>query len=226
VSAERTGPGPRVIPQIPRSSPPGRRLVIIDIGLVSAFVDAIGRQRRCNDPHRREDTAAEKVMRILLAVDGSEFSEAAVSVILRHLRPEGTEVRVIHAVAWNEGLDLAYQFAEGPHAARDVLAARARADACASDVVSAAAQRLRAGGFEATPIVEQGDAADTILLMAADWHADLIVMGSHGRGGMARLLLGSVSDVVVRRAGCPVLLARGGPAVATPQPVAATRAAV
>jgi nucleotide-binding universal stress UspA family protein len=51
----------------------------------------------------------------------------------------------------------------------------------------------------------EGDAAHEIVRLAADEHCDLIVMGTHGRTGLARLLMGSVAELVVRRAPCPVL---------------------
>lgn len=53
-----------------------------------------------------------------------------------------------------------------------------------------------------------GNAADEILKLAEDVGADMVVIGSHGRTGLKRLLLGSVSEAVVRRARCPVIVAR------------------
>lgn len=53
--------------------------------------------------------------------------------------------------------------------------------------------------------LEKGDAADTILQVAEQTNADLIVMGTRGRTGVIRLLMGSVAEKVVRRASCPVL---------------------
>ena len=148
-------------------------------------------------------------MRVLLAMDRSKYSQAALCALMTQLRPEGTEVRVLHTIEWSEGLEPSFYFAEGPHAARDVLVARERADLSAHDLVNTAATRLRAAGFDAVPVVQDGDAATGILQMAAEWNTDLIVMGSHGRHGLQRLLLGSVSDVVVRRASCAVLVVRG-----------------
>ena len=58
-------------------------------------------------------------------------------------------------------------------------------------------------------ILEEGDAADEILRVASDNKADLIVMGTHGRSALQRLVLGSVAVKVVRQAPCPVVTVRG-----------------
>jgi nucleotide-binding universal stress UspA family protein len=58
------------------------------------------------------------------------------------------------------------------------------------------------------PVVVAGDARDAILETAEALNADLIVMGTHGRRGIPRLVLGSTADHVVRRAPCPVLTVR------------------
>jgi len=60
------------------------------------------------------------------------------------------------------------------------------------------------------PIVEAADPRDLILDAARRLEADLIVMGTHGRTGVGRLLLGSVAEDVVRAAPCPVLVVRSG----------------
>ena len=56
--------------------------------------------------------------------------------------------------------------------------------------------------------IEEGEAATTILQQADQKHADLIVMGTHGRTGLEYMLLGSVAEKIVRRAHCPVLTIR------------------
>jgi len=58
------------------------------------------------------------------------------------------------------------------------------------------------------PLVKAGDPRDVILEVAAAIPADLIVMGSHGRRGFKRLVLGSVAEAVLREATCPVLVVR------------------
>jgi nucleotide-binding universal stress UspA family protein len=60
-------------------------------------------------------------------------------------------------------------------------------------------------------------AGDEILRVAAEDGCDLIVLGTHGRSGVGKLLLGSVAEQVVRRAACPVLTVRhGGPGIEAP----------
>jgi len=54
-------------------------------------------------------------------------------------------------------------------------------------------------------VYREGPATQTILETADDYNADLIVMGTHGRSGIGRLLLGSVTEEVLRKASCPVL---------------------
>jgi nucleotide-binding universal stress UspA family protein len=76
--------------------------------------------------------------------------------------------------------------------------------------------------------LEQGDAVREILRVAAAVRADLIVMGTHGRGGLSRLLVGSVAEIVMRNAPCPVLTVRAplpagakkGPAVSDQEAIA------
>jgi len=72
--------------------------------------------------------------------------------------------------------------------------------------------RLKAGaenkGISAGTMMREGDVHEEILSAAREVKADLIVMGTHGRRGLNRLILGSVAESVARRAGCAVLLIR------------------
>jgi nucleotide-binding universal stress UspA family protein len=63
-------------------------------------------------------------------------------------------------------------------------------------------------------VVMTGEARTAILAAAQEMRADLIVMGTHGRRGVSRLVLGSVAESVARTAPCPVLLVRSGLAIA------------
>jgi nucleotide-binding universal stress UspA family protein len=72
-------------------------------------------------------------------------------------------------------------------------------------------------------VLRDGPAVETILGLADEVRADLIVMGTHGRGGLGRLLLGSVAEQVLRRAHCPVLFVKAGMPVPPAEPDSAAR---
>ena len=74
--------------------------------------------------------------------------------------------------------------------------------------VEALVQRARAGGATASGLTWEGDAGESIVEASEAETADLIVVGTHGRGAVGRLFLGSVSDHVVRHARCPVMVVR------------------
>ena len=86
--------------------------------------------------------------------------------------------------------------------------------------VDEAAVRLRAAGLEVTAKVASGDPAHEILRAAAEVDADLVVMGTHGRTGLTRLLLGSVARNVILHTHASVLVMRRPWLGATPQPTA------
>ena len=69
---------------------------------------------------------------------------------------------------------------------------------------------VRSRGFDAQPALRKGPAWREINATASEAKADLIVIGSEGRGGLGRALLGSVAEKVVRTAPCPVLVVRRG----------------
>ena len=96
-------------------------------------------------------------------------------------------------------------------ASADTNGARPRWDQIRDDR-QLAAQRLvdtgRTSGIDVRFLVWTGAAAESIIDAAESEAADLIVVGSHGRGRLGRLILGSVSEEVTRRAPCPVLVVR------------------
>lgn len=74
-------------------------------------------------------------------------------------------------------------------------------------------RKLPAPEFEASVkhLVREGDPATEIVRVADEEACDAIVIGSHGRSGLGRLLIGSVADAVLRKATCPVLVVKGAP---------------
>jgi nucleotide-binding universal stress UspA family protein len=140
-------------------------------------------------------------MKILLCVDPSEHSKAAVQAVLLHYQPQQTEVRVLHvlqpiAISAAPQMDPMYT----PELQEQGGEAKKLVDRVASE--------LRGAGFRAEAALVKGDVREIVVDAAEKWHSDLIVMGSHGRGGLRRLLLGSVAEFVARHAPCSVLIAR------------------
>jgi nucleotide-binding universal stress UspA family protein len=70
------------------------------------------------------------------------------------------------------------------------------------------ARRLRTHGVTVTTELPQGPADEEIVARAKDLKVNLIMMTTHGRGGLGRMLFGSIADKVLRRASCPVLIIR------------------
>jgi nucleotide-binding universal stress UspA family protein len=145
--------------------------------------------------------------RILVAVDGSPGSARAVAHAIALSKAFGAVLRVLHVV------DMGW-LALGPELAVDTqrLAAARRAEG--ERTVTAALETARAAGVPVeTSLVETGApgqrVASQIVQEAQAWPADLLVLGTHGRSGAERLLLGSVAEGVARRASVPVLLVHG-----------------
>ncbi len=143
-------------------------------------------------------------MKVLLPIDTSPCSDAAVQAIINQFQPDQTDVRVVHAVDWTVELPTYLAFAEGPTAARDILEARSIRMEDGGTLVSRVAEQFKAAGFVTSTEVREGGAAEAILASAAEWHPDVILMGSHGRHGVNRVLYGSVAEHVMRRATCGV----------------------
>jgi nucleotide-binding universal stress UspA family protein len=148
------------------------------------------------------------VMKILLAIDGSECSKSAIESLINQYQPAQTEVLVVHAVESAKLTPVPYSYGVGPVFVQDyaVLARQWREEG--REIVSQACQRLQAAGFTTNTQMEEGDARDVILDWAEKWHPDLILLGSHGKRGLDRLLLGSVSEAIARHAHCSVEIVR------------------
>ena len=147
-------------------------------------------------------------MRVLLAVDGSACSDAAVQMVANRFRPGDTHVKVLHAVEWMREMPLCFQYAHGPSAAEDVAQSRQGSFQRARHMVERIAAQLDLKGFRTSVLTPDSDPRHAIVDTACEWPADLIVLGSHGRRGFDRLLLGSVAESVVRYAPCSVEIVR------------------
>jgi len=147
-------------------------------------------------------------MNVLLAIDDSSCSAAAVDAVINQFRPRDTTVRVLHVIEWPGSLPMSLMFCEGPSAADHLLHAHDEVRRRARELVARTAARLARARFQATKHVLEGKPSEEILAIANAWPADAIVMGSHGRTGLNRVLLGSVSNSIVRHASCSVLVVR------------------
>ncbi len=149
------------------------------------------------------------IRRILCPVDFSEGAEAALAEALFLAQGLDAEVEVVHAwqtpivirpdlVVWVEGTAgpaLAEVVKSRSHIAMDQLLDKLDPD-----------QRARA-----KMKILHGPPADTIVAYAREQGHDLIVVGSHGRAGLSRWVLGSVAERIVKHATCPVMVVHGAP---------------
>lgn len=143
--------------------------------------------------------------RILLCSDGGTTSEKALSEALKFSKDQSAELRVLHVLDVREP-----DMGEGQILADPSSVVRERKQA-ARDLLAGVSEKAQAAGAKvACELCEVTDQSisDAVLDEAARWGAELIVVGSHGRHGLSRLLLGSVSDAIVRNAKVPVLVVR------------------
>jgi len=141
------------------------------------------------------------IRRILCPLDFSRFSRHALEQAVSLAREFGAEISALHVVAAAPVLEVMPGRARGSGAVRLSAASRATLTAELREFT----YEVEAGGVVVHVAVDDGDPVDTIVREADAWPADLIVMGTHGRTGVGRLLLGSVAERVLRRAPCPVV---------------------
>ena len=145
-------------------------------------------------------------MRVLVATDGSERAEVGIELVASIDWPSPSTIHVVEAVS--SGLAVF----GGPWPPVPPVDTTAFDDAIrveAEKHLDAAADRLTGSGHTIETSTASGRAADVIMTIAADWRADLIVVGSRGHGTLESMLLGSVSAEIVDRSRVPVLVARG-----------------
>jgi nucleotide-binding universal stress UspA family protein len=136
--------------------------------------------------------------RILVPTDFSEGADDALAYALTLADQVGATVHLVHVFEDPDAVAL-YSHAYVP------MPADMRSDIL-TNIHRELSVRAATGPREVTSEVLIGSPAKTIVDTASHNHFDLIVMGTHGRHGVARLLLGSVADRVIRTATCPVLV--------------------
>lgn len=142
----------------------------------------------------RENSAAFQLKRILVPVDFSDCSKKALEYAIPFGRQSGAELTLLHVVqpdaATCEMPSLEVQAIQEAAKALDDL------------------RGLMAGAVHSNAAVRTGIPHVEILEAARELNADLIILSTHGRTGLAHVFLGSTAEKVVRRAGCPVLVVR------------------
>jgi nucleotide-binding universal stress UspA family protein len=142
-------------------------------------------------------------MRVLVAVDGSGSSEAVIREVTRRPWPAGSEIAVMTIVD-------PYFFTKAP-----LLLEEAKQSAQKS--VEELARPLVEAGLQVSPTVALGNPRHALPQTASEWRADLVIMGSHGRGAVGRLLVGSTTQAVLRHALCSVEIVRSKREVSGPE---------
>ena len=141
---------------------------------------------------------------IVVATDGSPYSTAAASEAIGIAKKNGSKLTVISVVPAELATPTDIDFAATQ---RELLAEKEMqvAEKNAKAVKEAAAKE----GVAVQAFVMTGKPADAIIETAREKNADLIVVGSHGRTGLERLLMGSVAERVIVMSTCAVLVAKG-----------------
>ena len=149
------------------------------------------------------------IRRILLATDLAPASDGATRHALDLATDLGANLLIVSVI------DPAVRGAPGGRVTR-MDQRRAERESAAQQLVL----RGREAGVPVTFMVWEGEPGQSIVDAAAAEQVDLIVVGTHGRGAVGRLFIGSVSDYVLRNAPCPVLVVR--PLVVQPRRLAST----
>jgi nucleotide-binding universal stress UspA family protein len=129
-----------------------------------------------------------RLTRLVFGADGSEYARTAEEWLERWPIFSNTAIEVTSVAEFAESDRL--QISDHQH------------------VAESAADHMRAAGLRAAPHVAEGDAAHELIRVAADDAADAIVIGTHGRTGLKRLIMGSVARNVMLHARCSVLIVR------------------
>ena len=147
--------------------------------------------------------------RILVPIDGSAPAASGLDEAIKVAKLTGATVRLLHVL---DQFVFATGFETGATYMKDVLPKMRKSG---DQLVGAARARVIAAGVPVDTLVCECFArrtSDIVLEQAEAWKADLIVLGTHGRRGMSRAMLGSDAEQVVRGASIPVLLVRAAEA--------------
>lgn len=153
---------------------------------------------------RRGPAAVKRLRRVLYATDFSPASRPALALAMRLARHDGARLLVVHVLTPPSPFA-----ANGGPAPSSYLELLHRTRRAARHELAAWLARVRGAGLRAQARRVEGNPSEQIVRLAGRWHADLIVIGTHGRTGVRRFMMGSVAERVVQRSPRPVLTVRG-----------------
>ena len=151
---------------------------------------------------RRRAPAGKADMKVVIGVDSSTFSDDAIDYVVNSPWPVGTTFVVVSAVA---PIFLGPGEVAAPQSITELNQEQERYH---REIAQGAARRLSVAGLKAIARVIHGDPRTVLEEIARSEEADMVVVGSHGRSGIKKLLLGSVAAHVIAHAPCPVLVVR------------------
>jgi nucleotide-binding universal stress UspA family protein len=173
--------------------------------LLGSVAKAVVRFAPCSvEVARAPREAGPHPWRVLLATDGSECSVKAARTVAARPWPSGTEVRILSVV------ELAVPMLQPPYPTPAVETLRSDGMKRAQDAIQEAEQMVTDAGLQVSEAVSVLLDTPKVIILdeASHWGADWIVLGSHGRRGINRFLLGSVSEAVALHATCSVEVVR------------------
>jgi universal stress protein A len=145
--------------------------------------------------------------KILVPIDFSEHSKRTVSYATKTASRHNSTIYLLHVFQIPDYVVTPY--ARRKQNCAEVQSQVDAAEQEARENLDAFAEELSSKGIKVQPYLRVGYPFDEIVLMATHFDVDLIIIGSHGRGAISRLLVGSTAERVVEHAPCPVLVVKG-----------------
>jgi len=137
---------------------------------------------------------------IVVPIDGSEPAAVAIDLALRMVKEQHAALSFIYVLEIEKLAIATVPVSMNPELIFD------EARKAAQEILTGAKTRAKKAGVEADVRLLEGDCVDSVLQFARDNKSELIIIGSHGRTGITRALLGSVAEGIIRRAPVPVLV--------------------